>query len=310
MAHQPKRIVSPAIHSAGSIKSLSVDIMLVFNGEEGSQHRSVCSPEYQDPRRGRTSSTQSSCHGVSTTPRTTADHTEAPLPNPETDSRQSDPHLLIGNEISHESFLCVPPPGSSDAYAQTGPPWPTADGFSHESLLCVPPPGSSDAYAQTGPPWPTADGFSHESLLCVPPPGSSDAYARTGPPWPTGDAILHELFPCDAPPPGSTDYANEIEPTHILTATTTNMATRQRNNCPVDGSASTSVQAPVLQPAYQFSLQDAGDPRISLNMTWNDQTQSSHVRGDTSSSALHCSQSSFPFERARQGQLHGRTLVV
>ena len=250
MAHQPKRIVSPAIHSAGSIKSLSVDIMLVFNGEEGSQHRSVCSPEYQDPRRGRTSSTQSSCHGVSTTPRTTADHTEAPLPNPETDSRQSDPHLLIGNEISHESFLCVPPPGSSDAYAQTGPP------------------------------------------------------------WPTGDAILHELFPCDAPPPGSTDYANEIEPTHILTATTTNMATRQRNNCPVDGSASTSVQAPVLQPAYQFSLQDAGDPRISLNMTWNDQTQSSHVRGDTSSSALHCSQSSFPFERARQGQLHGRTLVV
>ena len=280
MAHQPKRIVSPAIHSAGSIKSLSVDIMLVFNGEEGSQHRSVCSPEYQDPRRGRTSSTQSSCHGVSTTPRTTADHTEAPLPNPETDSRQSDPHLLIGNEISHESFLCVPPPGSSDAYARTGPPWPTADGFSHESLLCVPP------------------------------PGSSDAYARTGPPWPTGDAILHELFPCDAPPPGSTDYANEIEPTHILTATTTNMATRQRNNCPVDGSASTSVQAPVLQPAYQFSLQDAGDPRISLNMTWNDQTQSSHVRGDTSSSALHCSQSSFPFERARQGQLHGRTLVV
>ena len=280
MAHQPKRIISPAIHSAGSIKSLSVDIMLVFNGEEGSQHRSVCSPEYQDPRRGRTSSTQSSCHGVSTTPRTTADHTEAPLPNPETDSRQSDPHLLIGNEISHESFLCVPPPGSSDAYAQTGPPWPTADGFSHESLLCVPP------------------------------PGSSDAYARTGPPWPTGDAILHELFPCDAPPPGSTDYANEIEPTHILTATTTNMATRQRNNCPVDGSASTSVQAPVLQPAYQFSLQDAGDPRISLNMTWNDQTQSSHVRGDTSSSALHCSQSSFPFERARQGQLHGRTLVV
>ena len=254
--------------------------MLVFNGEEGSQHRSVCSPEYQDPRRGRTSSTQSSCHGVSTTPRTTADHTEAPLPNPETDSRQSDPHLLIGNEISHESFLCVPPPGSSDAYAQTGPPWPTADGFSHESLLCVPP------------------------------PGSSDAYARTGPPWPTGDAILHELFPCDAPPPGSTDYANEIEPTHILTATTTNMATRQRNNCPVDGSASTSVQAPVLQPAYQFSLQDAGDPRISLNMTWNDQTQSSHVRGDTSSSALHCSQSSFPFERDRQGQLHGRTLVV